>query len=46
MLYLGKDENIIKVDNNTSYIYQLIKNVVHKSLEHSRGVGKPKEHYY
>ena len=44
MSCLGEDEDVVEVDNDVSCMYQLIKNMIHKSLECSRGVGKPKEH--
>ncbi|KIK81553.1 hypothetical protein PAXRUDRAFT_155851, partial [Paxillus rubicundulus Ve08.2h10] len=33
------------VDNNFASENEVVENIIHKSLESGRGVGKPKEHY-
>src|SRR5215471_7504034 len=41
---LGKDEDIIQIDQNDSFSYQLPENIVHHRLEGGRTVGESKEH--
>src|SRR5215472_12861183 len=41
---LGKDEDIIQIDHNDSFSYQLPENIVHHHLEGGRTVGESKEH--
>src|SRR5215471_6411135 len=41
---LGKHENIIQIDYNDSFSYQLPENIIHHCLEGGRTVGESKEH--
>jgi len=39
-----KDEDVVKVDMDESFVDLNSENVIHHSLEGCRGVGKSKEH--
>ena len=43
-LSIGKDENIIEIDNNMSIIDKVLEDVVHEVLERRRRIGKAEEH--
>src|ERR1700679_937593 len=42
---LGKDQNIIQVDDNNAFGNEFPKDIIHHGLERSRAIGQAEKHY-
>jgi len=41
----SKDQDIVQINHHNAFCYEVLEDVVHYSLEDSRAIGHPKEHY-
>jgi len=42
---LSEDEDVIQIDYYNFFSYEILKNIIHYSLEHNRIISHTKKHY-